>query len=135
MFSFRVLFRFVPSTLKHCGKQRSHLRSFVSTVNGLEPQIVYPNGDQKFGKYLDRLSEKSNEAHSKEIRWKYGMRKSLVEQLLELETEMKNENDAEILNMAMEERQVSGTEFHHDRYLLFFALPFEDVRRTDETNR
>lgn len=35
------------------------------------------------------------------------MRKSIVQQMAELENEMKDENDAEILNLALDEKKVN----------------------------
>lgn len=116
MFSFRVLFslRSVPQTIKCIAKQRTNFRLFTSTVTDLEPQILYPNSDKKFAKYLDHLSEQTTNPNVNEIRRKYAMRKSFVQQLIELENEMKNESDAEILKLALDEKQVNEMAFPYE---------------------
>lgn len=107
MFSFRVPFRSIPQSIKYFAKQRPNVRFFASTVIDLEPQVIYPNKDKQLGKYLDHLSKQTNESNLNEIRRKYAVRNSIVQQMVELENEMKDENNAEILNMALDEKRVS----------------------------
>lgn len=128
MFSFRVLFSFrsVPRTIKCIAKQRTNVRLFTSTVTDLELHILYPNSDKKLAKYLDHLSEKTTDPNVNEIRRKYAMRKSFVQQLTELENEMKNESDAEILKLALDEKQVNEMAFSYELIigLLFHVVEF-----------
>lgn len=108
MFSFRVLFRSIPPvTARHFAKHRPNVRLFATATIELEPQIIYPNGNRKLGMYLDQLSEQTNESNLKQIHWKYALRKSIVQQIVELNNEMKDETDAEILNLAQDEKQVN----------------------------
>lgn len=107
MFTFRSVCRFISDTIKYSAQQRPNVRLFVSTVNDLEPNIIYPNDNKKLGKYLDHLSEHTTDGKFNEIRRKYAVRSSILHQLMELENEMKDEYNTDLLDLAVEERRVS----------------------------
>lgn len=112
MHLYRLLFRSVLHTKRNIVlEQRQNVRLFASTVIELQSQIIYPNSDKKFGKYLDHLSEQINDTNLKEIRRKCAVRKSIVQQIIELENEMKDEHNAEILNLALDEKKVNSYRF------------------------
>lgn len=107
MFPLRALFCSTAQTIKYFANRQPNARLISSSVIVRGPQFIYPNNDEKLGKYLDHLDTKTEERHLWEIRRRYAVRKSIVHQIMELESEMKDENNEEILNLALDEKRVS----------------------------
>lgn len=107
MFALRVLFCSTAQTMKYFSNRQPNARLFSSSVIDAKPHFIYPNNDEKLGKYLDHLDTQTDERNLFEIRRRYAVRKSIVQYIMELESEMKNENNEEILNLALDEKRVS----------------------------
>lgn len=105
MFTLRVPSTVIPRAV-HCFRNyRINVRLFTSKVFECPPEIHYPNNNRKLANYLEYLS-RTDESNG--LCHKYAMRVSTLQQLLDLSNEMKDEQNAELIDLAQAERKVSN---------------------------